>query len=101
VIGEIGPDGTGPWRRKVDPELQALVERVGDEPAGRQRAVRVLVRFRGDPERLREGGFELGTVAGDVAVAVIPLGRIADAASRPEVLFVELGRALGPGDQSR
>lgn len=101
MADEIARDGAVAWSQKVDPKLQALVEGAQGDPASGQRAMRVLVRFRGDPERLREGGFDLGTVAGDVAVAVIPLGGVPAAAERPEVIFVELGRALGPGDEGR
>ena len=101
MADESASEGIPAWWRKVDPALRALVERARDDPAGDQRAVRVLVRFRGDPERLREGGFGLGAVAGDVAVAVMTLGMVRAAAARPEVVFVELGTALAPGNEGR
>jgi hypothetical protein len=78
------------WQHKVDHRLRALWQRV-PEPERAHHPIRVLLRFTGDAEVLRQRGVRLGNVAGDIATAALSLEELEELASAREILFIEAG----------
>ena len=62
--------------------------------------MRVLVRFRGDYERLRALGLSIGSIAGDIATAEVALDDLLRITEAPEVIYIEGTHALWPDDGS-
>ncbi len=81
------------WQDKVDHRLRALWQRV-PEPERAQHSLRVLIRFTGDAETLRQRGVRLGNVAGDIATAALSLAELEKVACAHEIVFIELGQHL-------
>ena len=83
------------WQRKIDHRLRALWARV-PEPDHARHEVRVLLRFTGTVERVKEVGVRVHSVAGDIASGSIMLSDLPLIADASEVLFVELAQPLAP-----
>ncbi len=86
--------------RKVDPSLLAEINTL---TAGQQadREIDVIIRTRGQmrpSERveIEKTGGQISSVLGDIAVARVPVGRIADIARLDFVIYMEKAKKMYP-----
>jgi hypothetical protein len=59
--------------------------------------LRILVKFSGGVDELKDAGLTVGSVAGDIATGSIRLSDLPAIASAPNVVFIELAQPLAPG----
>lgn len=83
------------WENKVDHRLRALWARVTDSER-RSQTIRVLVRFVGSVEQLKNAGLQVGSVAGDIASGSMVLDDLPRVARAPEIAYMELAQPLAP-----
>ena len=88
------------WQAKIDHRLRALIDRAKDRPEEANQIVNVLVRFSGSITALEAQNIRLRTLAGDIAIASIPLAEIPRIASLPEIVFIEMSQSLHPDSSS-
>jgi hypothetical protein len=81
------------WLGKIDHRLRALWERI-PEPERSRHEVRVLLRFTGSADFLKDLGAQAHSVAGDIASCTIVLGELPRIADAAQVTFVELAQIL-------
>ena len=86
--GGTTEDTVDSFRVQPSPVLHGL------ELDQREPRARVFIRFRGDPERLRELGVNVRSVAGDIITADLPIRLLFEMEQHPDVVFVELSRPL-------
>lgn len=83
------------WEKKVDHRLRALWARQTDNERKRQ-TIRILVRFIGTVEQLKDTGLKVGSVAGDIATGSMILDDLPRVANAPVIAYMELAQPLGP-----
>lgn len=88
------------WQAKIDHRLRALIDRAKDRPEEANQIVNVLIRFSGSVTALEAQRIRLRTIAGDIAVASVPLAEIPRIASLPEIVFIEMSQPLHPDPSS-
>lgn len=81
------------WQSKIDHRLRALWARI-QEPDRAHHSIRVLLRFTGSDDLLKELGVQVHSVAGDIASGSIMLTDLPRIASATESLFIELAQPL-------
>lgn len=86
-------DETPHWQRKIDHRLRALWVRI-PEPDRARHSIRVLLRFTGSDDLLKELGVQVHSVAGDIASGSIVLADLPRIANAAESLFIELAQPL-------
>lgn len=86
-------DDSARWLGKIDHRLRALWERTPEPDRSRHR-VRVLLRFTGSNEFLKELGAQVHSVAGDIASCTMSLGELPRIAGAAQVTFIELAQIL-------
>lgn len=84
---------------KLSPSLRAQLHDL--RLRGTEARIRVLVRFHGEPERLRALGLSVGSIVGDLATAEVALDDLPAIVRAPEIVYVEGARALWPDTGSR
>ena len=83
------------WENKVDHRLRALWARLTDNER-RSHAIRVIVRFIGTIEQLKNTGLKVGSVAGDISTGSIILDDLPRVAREPVIAYMELTQPLAP-----
>jgi hypothetical protein len=83
------------WENKVDHRLRALWARLTDNER-RNQTIRVLVRFIGSVEQLKNTGLKVGSVAGDIATGSMTLDDLPHIAIAPAIAYMELAQPLAP-----